>query len=409
MSALRRVAVTGVGALTPAGPDARAAFDSVMSAKSVARLLDGHALSAADPPPLGCTVTAFDPAEHFGPRELPVLDRSAVLGVTAALEAFADSGLAEDGVGDPARCGVMVGASGITSGVVMSELLRGPGTPDAFSAVRGMPNGTAAAISVRLKLHGPSSTYSTACASGTTALGEAMRQIQYGRLDVAVAGGADAPLDPVSLAAFGRIGATSSRRDAPEEASRPFDVDRDGFVMGEGAAFLILEDYDRAVARGARVYAEAAGYGANCDAFHPVMPRRDGASAAACMTEALADAGIAPGEIGHINAHGTSTPRNDQAEARAIEAVFGADAPPVTAPKGVVGHMFGAAGAFEALVSVLGVTEGTVPPVANHRRADDGTTLDVVTGEPRRIGPAPVISNSFGFGGHNTSIVFRPV
>jgi 3-oxoacyl-[acyl-carrier-protein] synthase II len=397
--------VTGLGAKTPAGLTPRESFDALLSGKSAAQLI-GHLVGDEVPMPLGAPVTGFDPAAYFGHRELPGLDRAARLGAAAALDAVADSGLSPEG--DPERYGVMTGVAGTAAAVAMSEAHRGRTRIDSYSAARAMPNATAAHISMRLGLRGPSTTYSTACASGSTAVGEAFHLIRYGRLDAAVAGGTDSQFDPYVMESFQRIGAMSSRRDAPHEASRPFDADRDGFVMGEGAAFLVLEDRERALARGARIYAEIAGYGSNCDAFHLVMPRRDGSVAASCMSAALADAGIEPSQVGHVNAHGTSTPRNDQAEARALATVFGTEVPPVTAPKGVVGHMFGAAGAFEALVTVLTVAEGVVPPVANHRRTDEGVTLDVVTGRPRRVAPAPGLSNSFGFGGHNSTLVFRP-
>ncbi len=397
--------VTGLGAKTPAGLTARQSFEALLAGKSAGQLV-GHLVDAAVQPPLGCPVTGFDAGAYFGHRELPGLDRTARLGIAAARDAVADSGF--EPTGDPVRYGVAVGVGGTGPAVGGAGVARGDIRLDAYTAARSMPNTTAAGISKHFGLRGPSMTYSTACASGSNAIGEALRMIQYGRVDAVVAGGADSQFDPVIMDAFQRIGALSSRHDAPHEASRPFDAGRDGFIMGEGAAFLVLEEREHAEARGARIYAELAGYGTNCDAFHIVMPRRDGSVAAGCMSEALADAGLDPAEVGHINAHGTSTPRNDQAEAKAIAQVFGATPPPLTAPKGVVGHMFGAAGSFEAVVTVLSLEQKLLPPVANFERPDDGVQLDVVTGTPRAAEPAPAISNSFGFGGHNSTLVFRP-
>jgi 3-oxoacyl-[acyl-carrier-protein] synthase II len=211
----------------------------------------------------------------------------------------------------------------------------------------------------------------------------------------------------VALAAFWRMGALSSNPSA-SDASRPFDADRDGFVMGEGAAFLVLETAESAAARGATVWGEVLGYGRTCDASHITAPSENGAGAVACMEAALSDAGLAPGDIGHINAHGTSTPLNDAAESAAITKVFGAGAVPVTSTKGVTGHLIGAAGAVEAVAGLLAATRGEVPPTANHQRAGDDIEVDVVSGSARSIAPAPVLSNSFGFGGHNATLVLGP-
>jgi 3-oxoacyl-[acyl-carrier-protein] synthase II len=225
--------------------------------------------------------------------------------------------------------------------------------------------------------------------------------------DVVVAGGTEA-FTSVVVAAFARMGALSTRNDEPHLASRPFDADRDGFVMAEGAAFMVLEPLERARARGARVYAEVAGYGRNADAFHITAPSPGGVGAAACMEQAIADAGINAVDIGQVNAHGTSTPMNDSAEADAIRKVFGDGAPPVTGSKGVLGHMVGAAGAVEAVIALLSMTDGIVPPTANTENLGEGIDLDLVTGAEREIATLPVISNSFGFGGHNASLVLTP-
>jgi 3-oxoacyl-[acyl-carrier-protein] synthase II len=252
---------------------------------------------------------------------------------------------------------------------------------------------------------GPNLCVATACAAGGHALGEAYRLVRDGSAAVVLAGGTECAITPVALAAFGRMGALSGRSDDPTKASRPFDAGRDGFVMGEGAAFLVLEDWDRAVGRGARIHGEILGYGRNADAFHLTAPAPGGGGAVACMELALEDAGLEPGGIGHVNAHGTSTPLNDAAEAEAISKVFGAGAVPVTATKGVTGHLIGAAGAAEAVASLLALRHGLIPPVANHEVTDPELSVDVVAGEPRTHDGKPVLSNSFGFGGHNATLV----
>ena len=215
-------------------------------------------------------------------------------------------------------------------------------------------------------------------------------------------------MTPVAISAFARMTALSGRNDDPEHASRPFDADRDGFVMGEGASALLLERLDRAVARGARIYGEVVGYGRNADAYHITAPSPGGEGAAACMQLALDDAGLSPSAIGHVNAHGTSTPLNDAAEAEAIRKVFAESAPPVTSTKGVTGHLIGAAGATEAVACLLALRDGAVQPTANLDRIGDDIQLDVVGGEPRAVAPAPALSNSFGFGGHNATLIFAP-
>lgn len=402
-----RVAVTGLGAKTPAGLTVTEAFAHVLSGKSTARRVDALVGTAV---PFACTVPGFDTTPYFSARHGNGLDRVSRLGLCAAVDAHRDSGLPVDGAGD--RWGVFVGTGGSgpvagTDTAVTAEL-QGRRGVTAYTVPMLMPSAAAARIAIRFGVRGPAHTYVTACASGATALGEALCAIRAGNLDVALAGGVDSAVAPMTMTAFDRVGALSRRVDDPAGASRPFDADRDGFVMAEGAAFLVLERWEHASARGARIYAELAGYGANSDAYHVVAPAPDGAAAAACMAMAVRDAGIERSDIGHINAHGTSTVRNDAAEAAAVVRCFGPHPPPVTATKGVVGHMIGAAGAFEAVVSVLSIRDGLVPPVANHVSQSDPPIIDVVAGQPRELRPAPVLSNSFGFGGHNTALVFLP-
>ncbi len=232
--------------------------------------------------------------------------------------------------------------------------------------------------------------------------------VRDGSVDVVLAGGTESSLTPTAISAFARMTALSTRSDDPARASRPFDAERDGFVMGEGAAALVVERWDRAVARGARIHAEILGYGRNADAYHITAPSPGGEGATACMLSALDDAGIDPSAVGHVNAHGTSTPLNDAAEAEAIRKVFGGAPPPVTSTKGVTGHLIGAAGAAEAVASILAVGRGSIPPTANHETLGEGIDLDVVSGEPRPLAPSPALSNSFGFGGHNATLIFAP-
>jgi 3-oxoacyl-[acyl-carrier-protein] synthase II len=283
---------------------------------------------------------------------------------------------------------------------------KGPTRVSPFLIPMMMPNATAALVAMRHGWSGPNLCIATACAAGGHAVGEAFRMVRDGSADVMLTGGAESVISPVTIAAFARMGALSTREDEPELASRPFDVDRDGFVMGEGAAFLVLERWDRAVARGATILGEVLGYGRNADAFHLTAPAPGGGGAVACMELALEDAGLAASEVGHVNAHGTSTPLNDAAEAEAITKVFGSV--PVTANKGVTGHLIGAAGAVEAVASLLALGAGVIPPVANHTATDPDIAIDVVAGAPRPHDGGPVVSNSFGFGGHNASLVLGP-
>ena len=356
-----------------------------------------------------CEVDGFDPVPYVGPKEVRRTDRAALLGVAAAADAV-DQATADAPLGaDPLRCGVVAG-SGIGGIRTLEDQVigfaeRGPSKVGPFLVPMMMANATAALVGIRNGFTGPNIAVATACATGAHAIGEGARYVRDGMADVIVAGGTEACITPVTMAAFARMGALSRNPD-PAAASRPFDEDRDGFVMGEGAAFLVLEPWDRAVARGARILGEVAGYGLTCDAHHITAPIEDGAGAVAAIEMALADAGLAPSAIGHVNAHGTSTPHNDSAEAAAIAKVFGAGALPVTSGKGVTGHLIGAAGAVEAVSALVAVDRGLVPPTANHHRTD--LPVDVVAGEPRTVDRAPVVSTSFAFGGHNVALVLSP-
>jgi 3-oxoacyl-[acyl-carrier-protein] synthase II len=271
-----------------------------------------------------------------------------------------------------------------------------------------MPNAAAGLLSMRLGWTGPNITVSTACATGSHALGEGMRLIRDGTADVVLAGASEASITPVVVTEFANLQALSTRNDEPSCASRPFDARRDGFVIGEGAAFCVLENVGLARERGARIHALLAGYGRNADAYHLAMPAPDGAGAVACMQMALHDAAIDSEAVVHVNTHGTSTDLNDRAEARALHKVFSGDPPPVTANKGVLGHLVTAAGAAEAVAVCLSLTHGLIPPVANYVYPDPEIDLNVVAGGTRPFRPGPVVSNSFGFGGQNASLVIVP-
>ncbi|MGW8378046.1 beta-ketoacyl-[acyl-carrier-protein] synthase family protein [Streptomyces sp. ODS28] len=405
----RRVAICGVGMKTAAGTETKEVMDALLEGRPTAAPVE-ELVERDLAVTFACRVPDFDTARYLSLRESRQMERSAVLAMAAALDAVGDVPL--DTVAEPGRIGVAVGAgAGGLTAMERSTVEYGsdPGQVPAFSVPRTMTSGAAARLSLRLGARGSALTYATACASGANAIGEAVQKIRSGELDVIVAGGVEASVSPMVMSGFARMRALSQRNDDPAAACRPFDVDRDGFVMGEGAAFLVLEEWEHARARGATVLGEILGYGANSDAFHIVAPQEDGGGAADCIRRALDDAGLAPGDIGHINAHGTSTVHNDRAEARAITAVFGDSAPPVTASKGVLGHGLGAAGAMEAAVTALSAAEGLVPPVANFGRADEDTgKLDIVAGAPRKIGKLPALTNSFGFGGHNAALVIAP-
>ena len=381
----RRVVVTGFGATSCCGVGAQTLFDG---------LLNGT--FAEDR-----RIPDFDPAKYLGPKDARRVDRFAQISLAAALEAYEHSGLRDV---DPDRSGVVFGTGigGFTTLTAQAEVLarKGPSRVSPFLATMIMPNAGAAQIAMKLGFCGPAETVTTACAAGTHGIAAAARLVASGRVDVAVAGGGEAVIDPLTVAGFGNMTALSTTG-----VSRPFDVDRDGFILSEGSGALILEDLDHAVARGATIHAEILGAASTADAFHITAPRPDGAGARRCMERAIIDAGLTIDAIGHINAHGTSTPLNDLAEGVAISSLFGPDGPPVTSAKGVTGHSLGGAGAVEAVASILTITSGTIPPTIGLENQDPEIHIDVVTGRPRPLERRVVLSNSFGFGGHNGCLV----
>ncbi len=403
-----RVAITGLGVKTPAGTDLDTFWSTLNAGQSMAGRIERWDPSAL-PVRFACEVRDFDSNAYLGPKESRRVDRVTQLGFAAAADALADAG--ELNI-DPARCAVIVGTGIGGLGTLEDQLgvflEKGPGRVSPFFVPMMMANAAAGTIAMQFGWTGPNLCITTACAASAHAIGEAARLIRDGTADVVMTGGAEASITPSAIAAFARMTALSGRNDDPTHASRPFDADRDGFVMGEGAAGLVLEELDRAVARGARIYGEVVGYGRNADAYHITAPSPGGEGAAACMQLALDDAGLSASAIGHVNAHGTSTPLNDAAEAEAIRKVFGNAPPPVVSTKGVTGHLVGAAGATEAVASVLALSKGQVPPTANLENIGEEIALDVVAGTPREIAVAPALSNSFGFGGHNATLVLAP-
>ena len=382
----RRVAVTGLGALSCAGVGVDALWRALT--KSVA--------------PPSKRIEPFDATHLGGPKELRRLDPFALYALMAADEAWLQSGLA----GPIADAGSIVtsGIGGLQTTIEQHRVLieKGPDRVSPFLVPMMMPNAATAAVSMRFGLGGPCETVTTACAAGTHAIGNAARLVASGRCSVAVAGGAEAVILPIAIAGFSNMTALSN-----EEFSQPFDVKRDGFVMGEGSGILILEEWEHALARGATIYAEVIGAASTADAHHITAPDPSGSGAIRCMELALADANVAPGEVSHINAHGTSTELNDLAEAVAVHHVFGEQAPPVTSIKGHLGHSLGAAGALEGVASVLTLLHQEIPPTAGTTEVDPRIALDVVLGAPRAADVDVILSNSFGFGGHNGSVVFR--
>jgi 3-oxoacyl-[acyl-carrier-protein] synthase II len=401
-----RVAITGLGVKAPGGLTVADLWAALLAGRGLAGPItrfDASAMSAR----IGCEVRDFDPVGYAGPKESRRMDRATQLGFAAAMDAAAHAALPD--TLDPSRAAVIAG-TGVGGLMTMEEQIRvlhekGPDRVSPFLVPMMMTNATAGTISIHLGWTGPNLCVSTACAAGAHSIGEGTRLIRDGSSDVVIAGGAESSQTPVAIAAFARMGALSSRNDDPEHASRPFDAERDGFVMGEGAGFIVLERMDLAEARGASILGEVLGYGRNGDAHHIPAPAPGGAGAIACMRLALDDAGLSPADIASINAHGTSTPLNDAAESSAIGAVFGDVAVPVTSTKGVTGHLVGAAGAVEALAALLSARDGIVPPTANHVTPGEDITADIVHGAPRSVGAGPVLSNSFGFGGHNATLI----
>jgi len=407
----RRVVITGVGLLTPLGCNVEKNWQRLCAGESGIGVIEKFDASSL-PVRIAGEVRGFDPSVVMERRELKKLDLFSQYAVVCAHQALTDAGWSSP-LADPERTAVIIGVGmgGIAS---MEEGVRdfyqgGMKRVSAFFIPRLIANMAPAHIALRFGLRGENFAIASACASGGHAVGEAFRRIRAGFQDAAVAGGVEAPITPLGVAGFASMKALSTRNDEPERASRPFDRQRDGFVIAEGAGMLVLETLEAARARGARIYAEVIGYGANDDAHHMTSPAPDGRGAAECMRRALEDAGIEPTAVGYINAHGTSTPLNDATETLAIKRVFGGHAYrlAVSSTKSMTGHTLGAAGAVEAVYTALALERQILPPTINYEEPDPECDLDYV---PNRSRPAQVevaLSNAFGFGGTNSTLVFR--
>jgi 3-oxoacyl-[acyl-carrier-protein] synthase II len=409
----RRVVITGIGAITPIGTTQDGLWDGLQHQRSAVR-----SLTRFDPSPFrshnAAEINDFVPTDHLDHRRAKRLDRFSQFSVVGAQMALADADLdlaREDRERVGANMGTALGGIGYAEGQLGVFLERGLREVDATLALSVFGGASSCNIAIELGVMGPNSTNAMSCASGTIAIGDAFRQIRDGYADIMVAGGAEAPLAPLCFGAFSIIRAMSTRNEEPEVSSRPFDKDRDGFVMGEGAAVLILEEYGRATARGAKIYAEIAGYGTTNDAHHMTAPRPDGSQAARSMRLALADAHVSADEIGYVNAHGSSTPLNDSTETMAIKTVMGERAyrMPVSGTKGYYGHALGASGAIETAICALALDREWLPPTINLQVADAACDLNFLPGTGRKERVEHILTNSFGFGGINAALVLRRV
>jgi 3-oxoacyl-[acyl-carrier-protein] synthase II len=405
----KRVVVTGLGCVSPVGNNVEETWNALLAGKSGAAPITAFDASVHKTK-FAAEVKGFDGAAMFGAREARKMDRFTQFASAATLEAIAQANLKIDD-SNRDRIGILIG-SGIGGIITMLEQYdlmreRGPDRVSPFLIPMMISDGAAGNIAIRIGVRGPNMALATACASGTNALGEAAEMIRRDAADVMIAGASEASINALAMAGMNSMTALSTRNDAPQKASRPFDGNRDGFVMGEGSGILILESLEYARARGAQILCEFNGYGTTDDAYHISAPAENGAGAANSMRLALKDAGLNPEDIGYINAHGTSTPLNDKSETAAIKAVFGEQAYniPVSSTKSMTGHLLGASGAVEAVVSALVLLRNMLPPTINYETPDPECDLDYVPNQPRAAEPHHVMSNSFGFGGHNATLI----
>lgn len=410
----QRIVVTGLGATTPVGGTVNETWEAILAGQSGVRLMPFDWVETYELPVKIAATIKQSPLEILARVEARRLDPASQYGLIAAREAWADAGTPEV---EPERLGVVIGSGigGVNTLLDQWDTLREKGVRRVFPLAVPMLilNGTAASISLELGARAGAHTVVSACSSGAEAIGYAMDMIRNGRADVVVTGGTEAAMHPMPIAGFAAMQALSTRNDEPERASRPYDTGRDGFVLGEGAAVMVLESETHARARGAKMYAEVAGVGMSSDAYHVAAPDPEGTGAARAMRDAVESAGLSPKDIVHINAHATSTPVGDIAESNAIRRAFGDDADhmPVSATKSMTGHLLGAAGALEAIFTVLAIHHRLAPATINLDDFDPEITLDVVHGEHRKLpeGDIAALNNSFGFGGHNLALTIRSI
>lgn len=408
---MKRVVITGLGAVTPVGNDVPAMWSALVAGTSgIGKITCFDASAFASQ--IDAEVKGFDPAQYLSPKEIKRTERFTQFAIASAKQAVTDAGLSIERE-DPFRCGAIIG-SGMGSMRLIEEqhsvyLSKGPGKITPFMIPMIICNMAPGHVAIDLGFKGPNFCTTTACASGTHGVGEAFRIIQRGAADVMLGGGTESCITPMSVGGFCALMALSRRNDDPARASRPFDKERDGFVIGEGAGILVLEELEHAKKRGARIYAEMVGYGLTADAYHMTAPDPEGAGAAKAMAMALQDAQLRPEQITYINAHGTSTELNDKIETLAIKKTFGdaAKRAAISSTKSMTGHLIGAAGGVEAIVSVLAIRDGVMPPTINYEHPDPECDLDYIPNRARRAPVEAALSNSLGFGGHNATVIFK--
>jgi 3-oxoacyl-[acyl-carrier-protein] synthase II len=404
----RRVVITGLGCITPVGSDVASTWDALVSGRSgIGRIMRFD--PAVYETQIAGEVKDFDPLKYMDRKDVRRTDRFTQLGVGGAAQAIADAKLDPTTDGDRIGVAIATGVGGLETLIeqVLVMEKRGPSRLSPFLVPMLMANAASAQVSMQFGVRGPNLTHVSACASSAHALGESAEMIKRGMAEVMIAGGAEAAVIPLAIGAFSSMHAMSRRNDDPQRASRPFDKDRDGFVLSEGSAAVVLEEREHALARGAHIYAELIGYGATADAYHITSPSPEGEGNARAMRMALDEAGIAPTQIEYINAHGTSTQPNDREETAAIKQVFGEHAKKlmVSSTKSMTGHLLGAAGALEAIACILAIQDGCVPPTINYTTPDPALDLDYVPNKARAARIRTALSNSMGFGGHNASLI----
>jgi 3-oxoacyl-[acyl-carrier-protein] synthase II len=407
----RRVVITGLGAVSPLGNDVETTWRNLIAGESGAGPIT-HFDATDYPVRFACELKDFEPTQWIERKQARRMDRFAQMIVAAARQAEADSGIDIANEGDRVGASIATGIGGLQSYQDCYDTLleRGPDRVNPFAIPAIIPNMGAGWVSMELGTRGPLASQCTACAASNMAIGDGTDQIRLGRADMMLCGGTEAAVNEIGIAGFGAMRALSRRNDDPKRASRPFDAERDGFVMGEAAAVVVLEELEHARARGAKIYAELAGYGLSSDARHVTEPDPTGENPARAMKYAFGDAGIEPSEIDYINAHGTSTPLGDASETRVIKKALGeehARNTPVSSTKGATGHCLGAAGAVEAMFSILAICDGKLPPTINQEVEDPECDLDYIPNEARDADVRIAVSNSFGFGGHNACVVLK--